>query len=257
MPNLNFEINMPANLREFHRFLCTGEKISGRKAILGSFSVAHLTRYHDGGRYYVEKESGLDFFYGSSRNQFWEWYKRYLDSEISTREKESILNSLNNNKIAITDIISSCERKEYSALDSSLARITWNLPGVTQLINDQVETFLCTSKWVMQKLELHILKRIGYYLNETESNKIQKEIFPFLKDAAFSLKPLVGVYNRDNSQIVIVALPTPGGGTFRKLDAFGYDPSSKLTTKQFVHLYLESSFKYFISRSNNDIVCVP
>ena len=241
---------MPANLTEFHRFLCLGETISARKAILGSFSVAHLTKYSDGTKYHSEKEFGLDFFYGSSRNRFWQWYKRYLDGSIETNNRESIITSLVLNKIAITDLISSCERKGYSALDSSLTKISWNHEGIEQLIDNNVTTFLCTSKWVMQNLQLHILKRLGYSQNKTESKQKQNEIFPFLKNSTSSLKPLAEVFSGKEQRITMLALPTPGGGTFRKLDAFGYTPTLNITTRQFVDFYIAAAFDYFKSCTN-------
>ena len=96
---------MPIGQREFHRFLPIGEKIAGRKAILGSFSVAHLTEYSDGSRYRIPGEPSLDFFYGSTRNQFWDWYKLFLDQMIDTQDRDSIHDRLSNHKIAISDLI--------------------------------------------------------------------------------------------------------------------------------------------------------
>jgi hypothetical protein len=235
---------MPIGQREFHRFLSIGEKISARKAILGSFSVAHLTEYFDGSRYRIPSEPSLDFFYGSERNQFWDWYKLYLDQSVDPRNRESILDSLADNKIAITDLISSCERKKFSALDSSLTNIDWNVAGITRLLESDVATFLCTSKWVLQKLKANVLKKAGYFSNKIESNRVQMHLFPFLADS-FNLKPVVEVYDVDDKQIVVIALPTPGGGTFRKLNAYGYDPTLKLAAREFLNLYLESSFRYF------------
>jgi len=115
---------MAPKIREFHRFLDEGERITATKAILGSFSVTNLTRHFDGVRSFRNGESNLDFFYGSNRNQFWHWYRQYLDAKIDLSKKETILGSLQKNKIAISDVIFSCERKGDSALDSALSKIS-------------------------------------------------------------------------------------------------------------------------------------
>jgi hypothetical protein len=238
---------MSTKIREFHRFLDLGDSITGRKAIIGSFSVTSLTRHFDGINSFRKGESKLDFFYGSSRNQFWPWYQQYVDTKIDTTDKKVILKSLKKNKITITDLIQSCERKGSSALDSSLSKIAWNFTGIMRLLDNDVNTFLCTSKWVMQKLEMHVLRKTGYNYNHDESAKIQERIFPFLDTTILSFKPLVGVYYNHQKRIYIIALPTPGGGTFRKLNTYGYNSKSKFTAKEFVHLYLTAAFNYFLS----------
>ncbi|THU41176.1 hypothetical protein FAM09_03420 [Niastella caeni] len=239
---------MPQNIREFHRFLEIGQAIPAQRLILGSFSVAHLTNYETGINPLKKNHSGLDFFYGSNKNQFWRWYQKYLDVTIEPANKDSILTSLEKNQIAISDLISSCERKEYSALDSSLSKITWNLPGIIPLLNTgQINTVLCTSKWVMQNLEKIFLKTLTYKYNPNKSFQIQKDNFPFIKKDLFPQKPLITIYEGTKSSICLIALPTPGGGTYRRLDSYGYNSNLNNSSDEFIDLYLKASFKLFMT----------
>jgi len=97
----------------------------------------------------------------------------------------------------------------------------------------------------MQKLEIQILRKQHYSVNEKESAKLQAQIFPFLNEKSLPLKPLIGVHENGENKIYTLALPTPGGGTFRKLTTYGYESTSAITAREFVHLYLEASFNYF------------
>ena len=107
--------------------------LSESKIILGSFPTWTLTEPDPeriDGTYEKELErkrnGDMPFFYGSSSNRFWSWYKIHVDENILLESIISIQNSLKKNRIGITDMIISCERKNKSALDKHLINRTYN-----------------------------------------------------------------------------------------------------------------------------------
>lgn len=118
------------------------------------------------------KGTGHDWFYGSTRSQFWPILREVYSLPLSNKsEKEYLFSVLG---IAITDIIISCERKFNSNLDTNLTNIVINneIPNILKR-NDIRKTFF-TSKFV--------------------ENLFRKNFRDFIKD---------------NPQIELVPLPSP------------------------------------------------
>lgn len=238
---------MPKDIREYHRFLKIGENIqNARKVIIGSFSVYSLTEHTRSNiEKYEKNKDGFDFFYGSPRNQLWSWYKLYFDNEIILKDKKSIINSLKVNGVAITDVIKSCERKNYSALDKALTKLEWNKTGIFNLICSGTQKAICTSKWVLQKVEKEVLEKHGYVLDARQTEIFQKEIFHPIFYHIVPKHPIAKVYSKSGSKIHLASIPSPGGNSFRKLDLYGYDKTSSLSNREFLHAYVKSTFKWF------------
>jgi hypothetical protein len=238
---------MPKDIREYHRFLKIGESIqNARKIIIGSFSVYSLTEHIKSSIDKHEKnEGGLDFFYGSQRNQLWSWYKLYFDNEITLKDRNSVINSLEINCVAITDVIKSCERKDYSALDKALTKLEWNETGIFNLICSGAQKAICTSKWVLQKVEKEVLEKHGYVLDAGETDVFQKEIFHPIPYFIAPKHPIAKVYSKSGLKMYLASLPSPGGNSFRKLDLYGFDKTSTLNNREFLHAYVKSTFKWF------------
>jgi len=104
--------------------------------ILGSFP----------GKESTQTSRADDWFYGANRNQFWKIvelvYSKELNNKASKQELFKVL------KIAITDIITSCERKDNKNSDKNLFNKKYN--GEIEKIIDrhQIQKILFTSKTV-------------------------------------------------------------------------------------------------------------
>ncbi len=113
-----------------------------RYLILGSFAP----RGRDG-RYH-------DWFYGNTRNQFWMILEAIYGQTLASKaDKEALLRR---RKIAITDIIYMCERRDGSSLDVNLINPTFNLEQIGQLLRTHpIEKIYFTSRYVEQGFRKH------------------------------------------------------------------------------------------------------
>lgn len=149
------------------------------RIILGSFPPWHLIPNNVKQSESFNKVREIDFFYGSSRNLFWVWYKKYVDNEIEIMNKQNIIKSLERNNIGITDIILSCKRKEKSALDKHLTNRIYNHSFLRIPDQNQILKILCTSKGVMNDMLLSIdfLKnQPSIHFNLIKSNTLQIKV---------------------------------------------------------------------------------
>lgn len=91
-------------------------------------------------------EDNYDWFFSTKRNQFWsilkEVYKIKLDTKI---EKQGLFRRL---KMAITDIILSCERRVNNNSDMNLINIVFNTPAITNIIQkNKIKTIFFSSRF--------------------------------------------------------------------------------------------------------------
>jgi hypoxanthine-DNA glycosylase len=82
--------------------------IGSKKLILGSFPGKESTQ--------ITREN--DWFYGAARNQFWKILEIVFGKDLSDKNDKQEL--FKENKIAITDILLSCERRENNNSDDNL-----------------------------------------------------------------------------------------------------------------------------------------
>lgn len=111
--------------------------------ILGSFPGKESTQ--------VKRDN--DWFYGANRNQFWRIIELLYDLNLDKKEDKQKL--FTKARIAITDIISSCERKENSNSDNNLINKSYN-KKITSILNDNpIRKILFTSKNVYAEFLEH------------------------------------------------------------------------------------------------------
>ena len=95
-----------------------------------------------------------DWFYGANRNQFWKILE--LVYGIILENKSDKQNLLANNKIAITDIILSCERAGNSNSDKNLVNKKYNIEQINKILKDKtIRKILFTSKGVYKEYHEH------------------------------------------------------------------------------------------------------
>lgn len=121
---------------EYHPFEPFVPKNS-RFFILGSFP----------GKESTQQKNKDDWFYGAKRNQFWKILAKVYNVDLKTKkDKQAIFEKL---KIAITDIIISCERSKNGNLDKNLIHKTYNFIKIEEILkNNKIERILFTSKSV-------------------------------------------------------------------------------------------------------------
>ena len=216
---------MPFSEVESHPFLRIGESIPAKRMIVGTFPVYSITRPGTTLKSQLRQQNNnIPFFYGSSANWFWTWYQQYVDNTINAKCNKSILVSLQVNGIAISDVISSCTRNEYSFEDSDLRKKKWNI-SLVNLIESDIDKIICTSKsdsGAMGWLRDRILVPHGFRLNQSSSLQLHKQILGQIPNSNQRVKPIAQVLIKNNREISLVAVPSPGS-PYRRLTNFGYD----------------------------------
>lgn len=108
--------------------------------ILGSF-VGRNNTYPKGHR---DSEA---WFYGAKRNQFWTILEKAYGVKLEgKKDKQKLLTKL---KVAITDIILSCERSSQSNLDIHLSNITFNTKTIGEILkHHSIQKIYFTSRFV-------------------------------------------------------------------------------------------------------------
>ncbi|MDB5285263.1 MAG: hypothetical protein JWR05_212 [Mucilaginibacter sp.] len=210
----------------------TNLKIQKERIILGSFPTWSLTLGTDDNddvkseKLELQNKFGdIPFFYGSSTNKFWNWYKTYLDNEINLNEIDSIKASLERNGIGITDVIISCQRKNRSALDKHLTERFYNHNFFNYPKTGERLKILCTSKGVMNDMLLtkkFLSNHKTLSIDQTLSDKFQFEFVSRLSgDSGLIKKPFYTILKVLNGgTIECLAIPSPGS-PYRRLSDFG------------------------------------
>ncbi len=239
---------------EYHpRINVTDKKLNEQRIILGSFPTWALTLPDvDKGENVEEKEleriknKDINYFYGSSINQFWNWYKEFLDHKISKENISSIDASLKSNKIGITDVIFSCERNNRSGLDKHLTNRTYNQSFFRYPAKGETIKILCTSKGVMNEMllnknffALHPLLSIDYALSDNYQAELIKKINGNLNSVR---NPFYKIMTCESGgTIECMAIPSPGS-PYRRLMDFGIKDQSP---QIYLSNYLKEAFSWF------------
>lgn len=99
-----------------------------------------------------------DWFYANGRNQFWQIMEKVYEIDLSTKDKKQAL--FTNLRMAITDIILSCERLTNSNLDMNLTNMIFNTEAIRKVIqNNKLKTIYFSSRFA-EKLFKKVFKEI-------------------------------------------------------------------------------------------------
>lgn len=228
-------------------------KIIQNRIILGSFPIWSLTQVNDEQVEQIEinsisnkRKGEFPFFYGSSTNKLWTWYKEYLDSDIILTDIESIKKSLGRNEIGITDVILSCKRKNKSALDKNLSQRVYNHDFMTYPKHGEILKILCTSKGVMNEMLLcksFFKRHPRIKIDDSMSKLFQNEFIEKIEgEITFVQKSIFTELKVEGGGIIqCLATPSPGS-PFRKLVNFGYIDSD---LDLYLRRYLLEAFNWF------------
>jgi hypoxanthine-DNA glycosylase len=94
-------------------------------------------------------DAQYDWYYSSKRNQFWPILEIVYDREL--RDKASKERLLAEKRLAMSDIILQCERRDGNSLDANLINIVYNIEGITTVLrNNAIEKIFFTSRFVEQ-----------------------------------------------------------------------------------------------------------
>lgn len=251
---------MPIGEIETHPYLLQGQIHGATKLILGSFPVYECTDQDN----HLKQQNRLNegtvrFFYGSNRNSLWSMYSHYIDNSINHPwDSESILRSLRENHIAISDTIISCERYIYkkdtktgekilypfSSEDSALKNKIWNLEIITNLINNGVTKILCTSKGVLNDLENQIICNVDNPLgrkNNQLSFDFQSQFIQRIGGNNNQItNEIAKTFIVGNRQVFALAIPSPGSPQ-RQTHNFGCENQDRLI---YANNYFENAFNW-------------
>lgn len=104
------------------------------------------------------ENSKYDWFYANGRNQFWQIMEEVYKIDLSTKAKKQEL--FTDLKMAITDIILSCERKASSNLDMNLTNMTFNIAAIEKAIRGNKLKAIYFSSRFAEKLFRKVFKEI-------------------------------------------------------------------------------------------------
>ena len=237
---------MPINQIEQHPFLAQGENIEGNRMVVGTFPIFSLTNPRTPRKNQLQLQGGhISFFYGSNANLFWAWYQQFIDPTVNILSPQSIVESLQANDIAISDVISQCSRIKESFNDSDLRQKIWNR-SLAEIIEERIDKIICTSKsqsgamgWLISRL----LAKAGFTIDQQASNALHENILTAIPGSNLAVKNVAYVLKKGNKKVSIVALPSPGSPQRRLVD-FGYVNGVHLTNT-YLQNYLTSVFGWF------------
>lgn len=237
---------MPINEFESHPYLELGEAIRASRMIIGTFPIYSLTMPRTPHKIALQNQRGdTSFFYGSNANLFWSWYKEYIDATVNISDPQSIMSSLRNKKVAISDVIKGCTRIEESFKDNGLRQKVWN-SALAGIIYHRIEKIVCTSKsdsgamgWLRDK----ILLPAGFSVNAAATAQLHIDILAVIPDSNTNIKHIAQVLEKDDKTVHLVALPSPGSPE-RQLINFGYIKGVHTTTA-YLKNYLTQTFQWF------------
>ncbi|MGC6433544.1 MAG: hypothetical protein ACON4M_05060 [Crocinitomicaceae bacterium] len=219
---------MPIGEIETHPYLEQGQINGSTKLFLGSFPVYECTNPDNQIKQQNRQNEGtVRFFYGSVDSGLWGLYRDNIDTQIVLPiNPDIIIQSLAQNKIAVSDTIYSCQRHEFSSSDNELIRKNYNRKGIQKLIKNGVRKIICTSKGVMKDLEKQIISSrkdpIGK-LDKLASYAFQDSFISEIGGNIDQIKtPISKVFLVEDYQITALAIPSPGSPQ-RKLADFGFN----------------------------------
>jgi hypothetical protein len=229
---------MPIGEIEEHPYLELGYTPGATRLILGSFPVYECTNPDNDLKTNRRIDGTVRFFYGSNRNRLWRLYSEYIDREILPPwEPDTIVESLTIRNIAVSDLITSCERYKsktnrktgrstidhFSSEDDALHNRTYNVEQIRTMITEGVTKILCTSKAVLKWLESKvILKEEFGVLQSNESDLFQNNFINEIEGNPQQIThPTHRCFLIDNQIIEAIAIPSPGS-PHRRLNHFGF-----------------------------------
>ena len=108
------------------------------------------------------EDTFYDWYYSSKRNQFWKIIEKVYDVHLPDKKsKQKLFSEL---KIAVSDIICQCERKEKNSLDTSLTNCIYNTSVLAKLLRENpFEKIFFTSRFVEKEFKKHFRKLISKY----------------------------------------------------------------------------------------------
>jgi hypoxanthine-DNA glycosylase len=119
--------------------------------------VPQYTRFLFLGSFTGKVESpNYDWFFANGRNQFWPIMESVYEMDLGTKEKKQALFA--RLKMAITDIILSCERKNNSNLDKNLANMVFNTKAIEKVIQENKIIAIYFSSRFTEKLFKKVFK---------------------------------------------------------------------------------------------------
>ena len=229
--------------KETHPFLEFGKVPNATKLILGSFPVYSITLPDSEDKQRIRKSDGtVQFFYGSCHSSFWGLYHLYIDNGLQIPIKpELAVQSLENNNISISDLISECKRNGKSALDKDLTKCVYNIEMLNEYLESGVTKILCTSKGVMEMFHVHIVKKSKTIIyQESESKKWQSQFISDINGDESQIKKLIcKQYTFKGKSIRLISIPSPGSPQ-RQLKQYGFKGDDWRT---YADKYFEFSFK--------------
>lgn len=127
----------------------------------GNF-VPKQTKYLMLGSFVTKPSNPYDWFYANGRNQFWPIMEEVYGLKFNTKEKQQ--NLFVQLKMALADIILSCERKKNSNLDINLFNIVYNTSAIKIIIEENhVRRIFFTSRYVETLFRKHFKDIIQDY----------------------------------------------------------------------------------------------
>ena len=118
-------------------------KSGARRMIIGTFPIGKFT---DKARKDEIQDHEINFYYGGERNHLWKILSQVYNRELNTKNK--IKEFLEEEQIAMADVIESCQRVDGRADDSKLKNIKWNTELSESIIKNKITKLLLTSKQV-------------------------------------------------------------------------------------------------------------
>lgn len=223
---------------EFHPSQDIDFRTQAARIVLGSFPPYKFTRKSEAES--IEQEIRSRHFYGNKVNQFWKWYREFVDPALDPGDIEGRNESLGRYDIDVADVIYSCDRKGQSASDNDLSNRCYHLDFLDFSRNNVVR-LLCTSKGVMNEMFFgrHFQKA---YPDFSEDKSASAELAQQIAHAVPG-SPVARVFRSSTGKsIEAVALPSPGS-PYRSLKSFGFAGGD---AKAFLHGYLAACFNWFL-----------
>ena len=114
--------------------------------------VPHRAKYLILGSFPGKPNKTYNWFYSNQRNQFWTILKAVYKTKLDTKEeKQKLFKKL---RIAITDIILSCDRKKGTNSDINLTNITYNTKAINKIIiENKIQKIFFTSRYVEKRFK--------------------------------------------------------------------------------------------------------
>lgn len=132
-----------------------------------------------------------NWYYVNPKNQFWSILEETYKVKLDTKRKK--LNLLKDLKIAITDIIFSCSRKNDSNLDKNLTNIIYNTKTIKKILtNINIKKIYFTSRFVENSFK----KLFSEYIKNNQQIELTYLPSPSPRYASMSFKEKVIRYNQ-------------------------------------------------------------